>query len=310
VTAPPIPADSDPSTPAVFVTGVVTTAAAVRLFGRGLVRHQLASHRWRRAHRGVLVLHNGPLTDEQRAWAALLACPPGAALAGIDALRADGLTGLPAPGELPAVTVPAGSRPPPAGIVRAHWSEQLGPDDVHPLRAPRRTRPARSAIDEASWAEHERRARVLVLAAVQQRLTRPMGLYTTLARRGNVRRRALILESIRDAHGGIQSLPEHDFETVRRRSRLPEPSRQSRLRRRDGHYYLDVEWRRYGAACEIHGIPHSWVPQWDADLARANEVALAGPRLLVFSSYAVRRQQARVADQLVRLLRRGGWPGR
>lgn len=42
--------------------------------------------------------------------------------------------------------------------------------------------------------------------------------------------------------------------------------------------YLDVEWPEYGAGCEIHGIPHMRVLNWDADLLRANEIAIAGPR--------------------------------
>lgn len=59
--------------------------------------------------------------------------------------------------------------------------------------------------------------------------------------------------------------------------------------------------------CEIHGIPHMLVPQWDADLLRTNEISITGPRQLVFSSYAIRHEQGVVADQLERMLRRGGW---
>ncbi|MDQ3664319.1 MAG: hypothetical protein M3353_06620 [Actinomycetota bacterium] len=293
-----------------YAAGVLTTAAAVDLFGRGNVRHQIASGRWQRPCRGVVVMHNGPPTTGQRDWVALLASAPGSALAGIDALRVDGLSRIgSAPTGPVSVTVPAGSRRPPRELVRAHWSEQLGAEDVNPGRAPRRTRPARSAIDEASWSEHERWSRVVVLATVQQRLARPASLFATLSRRGSPRHRALILETIHDAHGGIHSLPERDFEAIRRRWRIPEPSRQSVLRRPDGRFYLDVEWRRYGSACEIHGIPHSWVARWDADIDRTNEIALCGPRLLIFTSYAVRRRQMRVGDQLIRLLRRGGWAG-
>lgn len=103
--------------------------------------------------------------------------------------------------------------------------------------------------------------------------------------------------------------PELDFERIRRRLGLPEPSRQSIRRRRDGHYYLDVEWAAYGAACEIHGIPHMAVLQWESDLERANEITIVGPRLLIFSSYAVRHHQDRVGHQLLRVLRRGGYQG-
>lgn len=100
-----------------------------------------------------------------------------------------------------------------------------------------------------------------------------------------------------------------DVERIRRRLGLPEPSRQSRARRPDGRYYLDLEWRAYGVAVEIHGIPHLRVLQWESDLERANEIVIEGPRLLIFSSYAARHEQDRVGAQLLRLLRRGGWNG-
>nr|MBA2574742.1 hypothetical protein [Nocardioidaceae bacterium] len=172
-----------------------------------------------------------------------------------------------------------------------------------------RTRPARSLIDEASWSVHPRRARALILAGVQQRMARPAELQNVLAHRGRVKHRSLVLESILDAQGGVQSLPEGDFGRVCRRYRLPPPTRQRVLQREDGHYFLDLDWVEYGTACEIHGIPHLAVLQWDSDLLRANEIVIRGPRLLAFSSYAVRHESERVADQTARLLRRGGWSG-
>lgn len=289
--------------------GVLTSAQASDLFGTEHVRAQLRAERWQRPRRGIVVLHNGPMTSSQREWVALLGSPPGSALGGLTALHHDGLEGFSR--ELPLVVMPEGHRRPAYDGLLPRWSRELTGADVHPLRQPRRTRPARSLLDEASWSPwgQERRARSIVLAGVQQRMARTRDLREALTRRGPCRHRALIVESILDAAGGIQSLPERDFELIRRERRLPEPSRQSVRQRNDGRYYLDVEWRRYDAACEIHGIPHLAVQQWESDLARANEISLAGPRLLVFSSYAVRHEQPRVGDQLDRLLRRGGWPG-
>lgn len=287
--------------------GVLTSAQAEDRFGRPFVRAQLAGRRWQRPVHGVVVTHNGPLTDTQRAWLALLSCPPDSALGGLSALVFAGLEGFVE--EATHVVLPEGSkRPRRAGLI-PHWSTQLGADEVHPLRFPRRTRPPRSVIDAASWSKQERRARAVVLAAVQQGVIHPRQLRQVLPSRGACRHRALIDESILDAGGGIHSLPELDFEHIRRRCRLPPPDRQSVLRRSDGRYYLDVKWRAYAAACEIHGIPHLRVLDWESDLERANEITIAGPRLLIFSSYAVRRHAARVGDQLERLLRRGGYRG-
>jgi hypothetical protein len=72
--------------------GVLTTAQAIAIFDRGRVRAQLAAERWRRPTRGVIVLHNGPLTPTQQRWVAILRCPPGTVLGGLTALAYDGFT--------------------------------------------------------------------------------------------------------------------------------------------------------------------------------------------------------------------------
>ena len=298
-----MPADE----PVLYQDGVLTSAQASRCFGREYVRAQLTARRWQRPVRGIVVLHNGPVSDSQRRWVALLASSPGSALAGITALAVDGFEGF-APGR-PRVVQPMGARRPSHVDVTPHWSIHLEDADVHPLRRPRRTRPARSLLDEATWSDARRRARALILAGVQQRIVRPRDLRESLIRRGACRHRGLIVESILDAVGGIQSLPELDFEMIRRRCRLPPPARQAVRRRKDGKCYLDVEWPDSDTACEIHGVPHIQVLQWEADLERANEITIGGPRLLIFSSYAVRHQQERVGSQLVRMLSRGGWRG-
>jgi hypothetical protein len=102
-------------------------------------------------------------------------------------------------------------------------------------------------------------------------------------------------------------LPERDFDLVWRRRGLPAPDAQSRLRRSDGCYYLDRRWTAFGVGVEIQGLPHMAVSQWDADLDRQNEIVILGPRLLFFTSYAVRHLAARVGNQLERALIRGGW---
>lgn len=292
--------------------GVLATWQAVSLFGRKRVRHRVASEQWQRPVRGVIVLHSGPLTPAQRNWVALLGCARGSVLGGVTALRCDGFTGFaPTETERPRVVQPMGATRPSYDGADVHWSEYVDGRDVHPLKRPPRHRPARAAIDEASWTdpERERRARALVIAVIQQRMAPTRQFREALERRGACRHRALIKESVLDARGGIQSLPERDFDNLRAALHLPEPSRQAKVQRDDGRYYLDVEWRRYDTACEIHGIPHLQIVQWESDLERINEITIGGPRVLVFSSYAVRRMRDRVGDQLVRMLRRGGWHG-
>ncbi len=283
-------------------------------YGEAHVQAQVDARRWQAALPHVIVLHNGPLTNDQRLWAVLTSGPPGTLLHGLSGLMFDGLRGL-SPDRL-TVVIPGPSAgrgrrqlaTPPGWDVAVRWSTKLGPEDVNPLVVPPRTRVARSVVDAASERVSVRRARVIVLAAVQQRLVVTHQLWDALSRRGRCRNRAVIMESIHDAGGGIQSLPEHEFDLLRRRLHLPEPRRQRVVRRRDGRYFLDVEWPEFGIRVEIHGIPHSHVATWDDDLLRQNDLIAEGG-LLIFSSYAVRHRQDRIASQLLALFRRRGWRG-
>lgn len=278
------------------MTDVLTTAQAISAHGRPVVRQRIRSGSWQQPMRGVVVTHNGPLTTEQleRAW--LAASPPRSALAGLTAARRWGLKGFD-PDRI-SIVLPEGGRRPP-GPLELHWSTQLGPDDVPP-REPRRTSLERSIIDAASWAPSPRRARVIVIAAFQQRLTNVRRMRLALERRGNCKHRALVSQSVLDAYGGIQSLPERDFETLRLRADLPRPTRQAKVQGRDGRYYLDVWWAQFNLAIEIHGIPHLAVEQWSEDLHRANELVIEGRRVLVFSSFSIRHEPGAVIDQLRR----------
>ncbi|MET0931723.1 MAG: hypothetical protein ABWX74_19545 [Aeromicrobium sp.] len=178
---------------------------------------------------------------------------------------------------------------------------------VHPLREPRRTRPARSLVDAASWTENDRFARTIVIAGMQQGLVDERLMHQALDRRGTCHRRALIRESILDAAGGIHSLPERDFDEIRLAAGLPAPTRQRRVKGPDGHFYLDVSWDDLQLAVEVHGTQHQQIGQWDKDLLRGNEVVIDGRRLLIFTSHAIRHERELVTGQLQRMFVALGW---
>lgn len=287
---------------------VLALDAACRATSRSHVRAQLRARRWQSPVDGVVVLHNGPLTATERHRVALVAGPPGAVLGGLTAGGYDGLDGFDDPWTT--IVVPGSStKPHPLADVRLRWSTRLSPRDVHPVADPPRTRVQRSLVDAAIERGPLTRSRAILLAGCQQRLTTVDRLADALSRRGPCRHRALIRETISDVAGGVESLPEREFDLLRRRQRLPPPSAQRVLFRPDGKAYLDRCWDSFGVACEIHGLPHMRVGQWDADLLRQNEVTIVGPRLLVFTSFAVRHSSELVVDQLVRMLRRGGYAG-
>ena len=165
---------------------VFRTSEANTRYGVSRTRHALKSGRWQRPARGVLVDHSGALTSEERDVVALLSGGPMAVLAGPTALRYDGFKGFPA--EFPHVTVADGARHPSDPAATIHWSTMLDERDVHPRRSPRRTRPARSVCDFASWCGSDRYARVIVLAAFQQRIVNVRQMRDALSRRGPCKR--------------------------------------------------------------------------------------------------------------------------
>lgn len=288
--------------------GVLEIEQLLRHGTRAEVRAQLRAGRWQQPRHGIVVLHNGPIAVEQQLWIAVLSGAPGAVLAGATAATLGGLSGFES--ERIHVLVPSHARTFRHDDVVVRRSRHLGPLEVLASARPPRTRLPRSLLDMASErAVPDRRARALLLAGVQQRLTTVAQLRDALTRRGPCRRRALMIETFDDAAGGIASVPEREFSQLIRRHHFPEPSRQVLRRRRNGVYYLDGWWAGFQLGAEVQGVPHYTLAQWDADLDRHNDITADGSSVLHFSSYAVRHRSKRVGDVLERALRSRGWRG-
>lgn len=287
---------------------VLTISSANAQFGSQSVRHRIESGRWQRVARGVVVTHNGSLTESERDAIALAAAPPDSVLGGLTALRIDGFDGPPVTTRF--VVAPPGRRAHQIDDVVTHWSGELSSLDVHPHRQPARTRPHRSVVDAASWSGSSRRARWVVLAAIQQGVATPAQIRDALSRRGRCRHRGAILESTFDADGGKHSLPERDFAEMWRILQLPPLEHQRTVAGKDGRYFLDAWCPYLGFGVEVHGLPHRDVANWDADVARANEVMISGRPHLSFTSYAVRHERLAVADQLQRMAATRDWAPR
>lgn len=285
-------------------------AARSQLRANGVSRHtvrsQARARRWRVMGPRVVVTTTGPLTWRQRCWVGLLHAGSGAALAGVTAARLSGLRSRES--NLIHVLIPINASATSLPGLVLHRSRLLGPADVHPMWAPRRTRLPRSIIDAAVWAKDHDEAIAVVAAAVQQRLARPRELRGVLQRPGRLPRRRLLLLAVGDMEGGSQSLAEIDFFRLCRRAGLPRPDRQTVRRDVDGRRrYLDVDWDSYRLTAEVDGDSHRMVLAWWADMDRQNEVALGDRRVLRFPAMAARLAADRVLDQVARGLRLGGW---
>jgi Protein of unknown function (DUF559) len=299
--------------------GVLTTSMVLKFMTEDQLRWRVASGRWQKPVRGVVVAQSGPLTGRQMFRTALLRAGPQAALAGLTAARSDGFKGFDDKCSLAETTIhllaPAGykRRTSPIGlVVVTHYTRALTDEDVHPLRQPRRTRIARSLVEAAAWMPTDRGAMAVLAAGVQQRLVRTDDLHQVADRIETLRRRKLIRETIVDIAGGSQALSELDFtRQVIRAFRLPEPSRQAARRGATGRRrWTDVMWDDYKIVVEIDGAQHTADPlqRWD-DMERDIDLGLDGYQTLRFPAWLVRTNPEYVARKILKALRRAGYQG-
>ena len=246
--------------------GVLSTSTALRFMSEDQLRWKIASGRWQKPSRGVVVAQSGPLTERQALRVALLRAGPRSALAGLTAARLDGFKGFddkaPFADRPIHLLVPYGykRRTPPLGLnIVTHYSQMLTNADVHPTRQPRRPRIARSLVDAAAWMPTDRGAAAILAAGVQQGLARAADLRLAADRIETRRRRKLIIEVLGDIAGGSQAISELDFlRLVVRPFGLPEPSRQ--VPRRDRHNRRPGPHRR--CMCRPGSNRRPWLRSW------------------------------------------------
>jgi very-short-patch-repair endonuclease len=271
-----------------------------------LLRRHLRSGRWTRYGR-VVVTHNGPLTDEQLVWVAVLRAPRGVVLSGTTAARRRGLD-VRRPTQ-PELLVPAAGPLPHLQGVQVARTRLLTAADVHPTAQPPQLRLPRAVVDAASRAARPDDVRALLCAGVQQRRLRAEDLRHAVLRLGPVRNRALMLRTLDDIEGGSHSVRELQFLRTVRHAGLPAPARQVVRQRLGGRLYLDAAWDAYRLHVEVDGLGHLFVDAWSADLDRANELALRGSNAttLRIPGFWLDERREHVVDQVRRGLLAGGW---
>lgn len=109
--------------------GVLTTDSALSYMTYESLRWQVASGRWQRPCRGIVVTQSGALNASQQRWVASLWAGKGSALGGLTAARLGGLVGFADEAEPIYVVRPASRAPradkPPLPIVVEHLAAQL-----------------------------------------------------------------------------------------------------------------------------------------------------------------------------------------
>lgn len=276
--------------------GVLTRSALLALgITRQATSREVAAGRWRSHGRHTVALHTGDLSDVARRWRAVWEVGAGAALDGVSALQAAGLSGFHT--DVIHVSVPATHRPPHVPGLRVHVVCARDAGDVLGAGTPR-VRPAVAAIRGAHWAVSDRQAALIVCMAAQQRLVTGAALLAASTRRHGRTRRAFIRDLVRDVADGAHALGELDFARLCRRHGLPAPTRQVVRRGPRGRIYLDVAWEEHGVVAEIDGAQHRQGLAVTSDNLRRNALQISGEITLTIDLVGLRLDTAAFLGQV------------
>ncbi len=279
---------------------VLTRSALLALgISRQATSREIASGRWRAHGRHTVALHTGDLSDVALRWRAIWEVGAGAALDGVSALHAAGLTGFQT--DVVHVSVPATHRPPHVPGVQLHVVCARDEDDVVGAGIPR-IRPEIAAIRGAHWAVSDRQAALIVCMGAQQRLFTDAALLVAAARRHGRSRRAFIQILVRDVAAGAQALGELDFARLCRARSIPEPTRQVVRHGPRGRIYLDVGWEEHGVVAEIDGAQHRQGLAVTTDNLRRNALQIGGEITLAIDLVGLRLETAAFLGQVAQAL--------
>lgn len=271
---------------------------------RGEVRAQVRAGRWQRVWSRPICVHTGKVSARGRDWAATFEGGDRAVLDGASSLIASGLTGYDCASIR--VSVPRGVKAVRARGLDVRRTRRWRSEDRATTGVPR-TRVEVAAVRGALWAVSDRQAALLVTMTVQQGLTTAERIGVALLDVRRDKRRAFLQALVLDLIGGVRSIGELDFARECRRRSMPEPTRQSVRRGRDGRCYLDVEWEEHGLVVEIDGIHHEAAGSVVPDALRHNEVALTGSVVLRLPLLGWRVARDDFMEQVERALVATGW---
>jgi very-short-patch-repair endonuclease len=271
-----------------------------------LIARKLRRREWARVHPGVYVDHTGPLTWQQRAWAAVLYAAP-AALAGRSALHAHRVRGH-ATDDIH-VAVPHSRKVRRRPGVRI---ERLTDFDtaVQTHLSPPRVRVEHALARVASLAPSDDAAVGVLADGCQSRRTTTARLADELRSTTNLPRRGLLLEILDDVATGALSVLERRFLLhVERAHRLPRGRRQQLEQTPSGAVHRDVEYVEQRLLVEVDGrLGHELALDRSKDLDRDILAATTG-RLTLRVGWGQVLQPCRLAGALAAVLTARGWTG-
>jgi hypothetical protein len=288
--------------------GVISRAQVLAAGGDDrLIVRRLRRREWARVHPGVYVNHTGPLTWNQRAWAAVLLTAP-AALGGRSALRAHGVRGHESHEDVRVVVAHHRrlARHPGIRIDRTRDFDRA----VQPHLCPPRMRLEHALIRVASEARTDDQAVGVLSDGCQSRRTTVARLGEELLVSPKLPRRRLLLEILQDVGDGAMSALERRYlRDVERAHGLAAGQRQRREHTSRGSVQRDVEYADEAMLLELDGrLGHDPAEGRWRDLDRDLEAATTG-RLTLRVGWGQVLQPCRLASTLALVLAARGWTG-
>ena len=275
------------------------------------LKRRLRRREWVAVHPGVYVNHTGGLTWRQRAWAAVLATGPDAALCLDSARRAHEGPGRRDSDESVVHVAVVHGRPrlAPEGV-RVHQMVDLA-TRVQWNKTPPCTRYDDTVLDLA--ARGTRLTSVARLAdACGSRRTTAARLRDRLDERKRIAQRDWLRAVLSDVADGTCSVLEHGYlDLVERPHALPVGARQALRDLGNGRVYRDVDLPGLGVRIELDGkLFHTSTGDRDRDLERDLDAVVAEDGMTIRLGFGqVYDRPCSTAAKLAAVMRRQGWAG-
>ncbi|MBB6627191.1 type IV toxin-antitoxin system AbiEi family antitoxin domain-containing protein [Nocardioides sp. KIGAM211] len=261
-------------------------------------------------HPGTFVEHTGPLTWQQRAWAAVLCCWP-AALSHDSAVRAgEGPGRRDRDDSVIHVAVDRSRHVAAPDGVRLHRTPGFE-DRVQWNLGPPRIRFEEAVLDVAAAAGSELDAVAALADACGSRRTTALRLLERLAARPRIPRRDWLTGVLRDVAEGTCSVLEHGFlDRVERPHGLPSGARQAATRLDGRRVFRDVDLPGLAMVVELDGrLFHDGTHARDRDLDRDLATAATGAATVRLSYGQVFERPCATARALAAVMTTRGWTG-
>jgi hypothetical protein len=278
-------------------------------FDDAFIEKQLRNRVWSRVYAGVYVSRTGPLTWEQRAWAAVLFYAP-AALCHQSALVTTDSWATIGPATPVHVAIEHPRKCVKVDGVRLHRLVDLERRVLWNMSPPR-LRVEEAVLDVCADSRTRTAALAVASDACQQRRTTAARLLTALSMRRRIRFGGWLHDALQDVAEGALSVLENTYlRRVERAHGLPRARRQLSARTEDGPAHRDVEYEDFELVVELDGrIGHEAIAdRWD-DMERDLLVAVEEKLSIRVGWRQAEERPCVTADRLAKVLQQRGWDG-